>query len=109
MGGLGGGGEAQERDDAAKCAGNGGNCISALTRPVGWLDARDWEGTTRQAPPKWRREVRNLVGMRVRPEEDALTRLLPYHGLDSKDASEAYAWVRGQLDWRNRVQAVGSP
>ena len=38
--------------------------------------------------------MRNLVGMRVRPEEDALTRLLPYHGLGSKDASEDFGrWM----------------
>ena len=34
--------------------------------------------------------MRNLVGMRLRPEKNALTRLLPYHGLGSKDASEAF-------------------
>ena len=48
-----------------------------------------WQGLEKRPgklPPKWRREMRNLVGMRVRPEEDALARLLPYHGLDSKDA-----------------------
>ena len=47
-------------------------------------------GTTRQAPPKRRREMRLLVWIRVHPEEDALTRLHPYHGLDSKDASEDF-------------------
>ena len=39
-------------------------------------------------PLSGRQEMRNLVGMEVRPEEDALARLLPYHGLGSKDASE---------------------
>ena len=36
--------------------------------------------------------------MRVRPEEDALTRLLPYHGLGSKDASEDFGegWMTGR-------------
>ena len=34
--------------------------------------------------------MRDLVGMRLRPEEDALARLLPCHGLDSKDASEDF-------------------
>ena len=75
---------------ARKARGNGGNCISALTRPVEWLDARDLEGRTGKLPLSIRREMRDLVGMRLRPEEDALPRLLPYHGLDSKDASEDF-------------------
>ena len=104
---------------ARNARGNGGNCISALTRPVGWLDARDLEGRPGKLPLSDRREMRNLVGMRVRPEEDAPTRLLPYHGLSSKDASEdfevsggrrpACAKARGQMDWRNSVRAAGSP
>ena len=62
--------------------------------------------------------MRKLVGMRVRPEENALTRLLPYRGLGSEDASEDFGrWmtrsslrgVGGQLEWRNRFHAGGSP
>ena len=37
-----------------------------------------------------RGETVDLVGMHLRLEEDALTRVLPYHGLDSKDASEDF-------------------
>ena len=48
------------------------------------------EGRPGKLPLSGRREMRNLVGMRLRPEEDALARLLPYHGLDSKDASEDF-------------------
>ena len=57
--------------------GNGGNCVSALTRPVEWLDARDLEGRPGKLPLSERREMRDLVGMRLRPEEDALTRIPP--------------------------------
>ena len=62
---------------ARNARGNGGNCVSTLTRPVEWLDARDLVGRPGKLPLSGRREMRNLVGMRLRPEEDALTRLLP--------------------------------
>ena len=77
-----------EVDDGAKCAKERGLLLSALTRPVEWLDARDLEGRPGKLPLSIRREMRDLVGMRLRPEEDALARLLPYHGLDSIYASE---------------------
>ena len=46
------------------------------------------EGRPGKLPLSGRQEVRYLVGVEVRPEEDALTRLLPYHGLGSKYASD---------------------
>ena len=60
---------------------------------------QDFGGATRYAPPKSEvagnaeigRDARNAV----RPEEDALTRLFPYHGLGSKDASEGI-WGGGR-------------
>ena len=74
------------------------------------------EGRPGKLPLSGRQEMRDLVGMRLRPEEDALARLLPYQGLDSKDTSEDFGgewWtpsslrgVRGQLDWRDSVSAV---
>ena len=75
---------------ARNARGNGGNCISALTRPVGWLDARDLEGRPGKLPLSGRREMRNLVGMLCVLRKMRLTRLLPCHGLDSKDASEDF-------------------
>ena len=69
---------------------NGANCISSLTRPVECLDAMVLEGRPGKLPLSGRREMRDLVGMRVRPEEGALTRLLPYRGLGSNVASEDF-------------------
>ena len=83
---------------ARNVRGNGGNCVSVLTRPVEWLDARDLKGRPGKLPLSGRREMRNPVGMHLLPEEDALMRLLPYHGLDSKDASGDFGggWMTGR-------------
>ena len=103
---------------AQNARGNGGNCVPALTRPVEWLYARGLEGRPGKLPLSGRREMRDLVGMRLRPEEDALTRLLPYHGLDSKDASEdLWRWMtpsslrvgKRTIGLGRQSPAVGSP
>ena len=48
---------------ARNARGNGGNCISALTRPVEWLDARELEGRPGKLSLSGRREMRILAGM----------------------------------------------
>ena len=92
---------------------------AALTRPVGWLDARDLVGRPGKLPLSGRREMRVLVGMRLRPEEDALDAVTPISWVRHEERLGGFRrWmvdavqltrVRGQLDWRDRVKAVGSP
>ena len=69
---------------ARNARGNGGNCNSPMGRkggvdPAGGVvRCQGLEGRPGKLPLSIRREIRNLVGMRLRPEEDALAWLLPF-------------------------------